>query len=239
MPRFDQRSHDREIMDNLLCDGDVVYQTLRELEIINRWLGGNQVTLDGLGQLLADVAITRPLTVVDLGCGGGDMLIRIADWGRSQQRRLRLKGLDANPNIVSYAARQVMAYDAIEMETQNIFSAEFLESDADAFVATLFIHHFTDEQLVALLQWMHKRARIGFVINDIHRHWLAYYSIRILTRLFSRSRMVQFDAPLSVLRAFNRKELQSLLFQAGITRYSLKWHWAFRWQLVVKANPAG
>jgi hypothetical protein len=80
------------------------------------------------------------------------------------------------------------------------------------------------------------QVRIGIVINDIHRHWLAYYSIKLLTRLFSKSAMVKFDAPLSVLRAFSRQELSDILHQAGIRHFQLSWKWAFRWQAVCPAK---
>jgi len=71
------------------------------------------------------------------------------------------------------------------------------------------------------------------VINDLHRHPLAYYSIKYLTQLFGGSRLVQNDAPLSVARAFSRADWQRLLAQASITQYELRWCWAFRWQVVL------
>ena len=78
-----------------------------------------------------------------------------------------------------------------------------------------------------------KEVRIGIVINDIHRNWFSYYSIKLLTKLFSKSAMVKFDAPLSVLRAFKKNELKSILDQAGFSNYTLKWMWAFRWQVII------
>ncbi len=80
---------------------------------------------------------------------------------------------------------------------------------------------------------MRSKARTGFFINDLHRHPLAYYSIRWLTGLFSRSYLVKNDAPLSVRRGFSRSELKSLLEAAGITNYSIRWRWAFRWLVIV------
>ncbi|MBA4057205.1 MAG: SAM-dependent methyltransferase, partial [Marivirga sp.] len=74
-----------------------------------------------------------------------------------------------------------------------------------------------------------------FIINDIHRHSLAYYSIRLLTKVFSKSSMVKFDAPLSVRRAFTKKELLEILNEAGIKKYTIQWKWAFRWQVLVFA----
>lgn len=78
-----------------------------------------------------------------------------------------------------------------------------------------------------------KQVNLGIVINDLHRHPFAYHSIKILTRLFSKSSMVKYDAPLSVQRAFTKKELVRLMENAGIEHYKIKWKWAFRWQIVI------
>jgi hypothetical protein len=82
---------------------------------------------------------------------------------------------------------------------------------------------------------MSKNAALGFFINDLHRHAFAYYSIRALTRLFSKSYLVKNDAPLSVLRGFKKKEFISLLNQAGIPNYTIRWRWAFRWLIIVRS----
>jgi hypothetical protein len=80
---------------------------------------------------------------------------------------------------------------------------------------------------------MREQSSIGFFINDLHRHVLAYQSIRLLVSLFSRSYLVKNDAPLSVLRGFRRAEWKEVLHRAGIGHYTLKWKWAFRWLLIV------
>ena len=82
MPDFSNRSQQIEIMDDLQCSGEVVHQTLRELEFINKWLGGNAITLDGVITLIHGHE-KETLSIVDLGCGSGDMLRQIADWGRA------------------------------------------------------------------------------------------------------------------------------------------------------------
>jgi len=87
-----------------------------------------------------------------------------------------------------------------------------------------------------MLQWMQANSKIGFFINDLHRHYLAYYSIKFLTGLFSKSYLVKNDAPLSVRRGFKRNEWENLLRQAAINSYSIQWKWAFRWLIVFKNN---
>jgi 2-polyprenyl-3-methyl-5-hydroxy-6-metoxy-1,4-benzoquinol methylase len=232
MPIFNERSTDVEIMDDLACSGEVVQQTLRELETINYLLGGNYVTLDGISQLMTRA--NRQVTIVDLGCGSGDILKLIRKWSEKKGFDLQLTGVDANPFIVTYAIDHTPATCDIQYKTVDIFSDTFRADKFDIVIGTLFFHHFSQEQLIAFFRQLKSQVKVGIIINDIHRNWFSYYSIKWLTRLFSKSAMVKFDAPLSVLRAFKKRELIEILQEAGLTNYSIKWMWAFRWQVVVR-----
>lgn len=233
MPDFSNRSSLVEIMDDLQCDGEVVHQTLRELEFINKWLGGNAVTIAGVEELLNETSPTKTISIADLGCGGGDMLRLLYHWAKRNKVNVRLVGIDANPNIIAFARNNVRDIPGIEFFTQDIFSEEFSKQKFDIIIGTLFYHHFSQENLIHFFRQLSKQVEIGIVINDIHRHPLAYYAIRLLTALFSKSAMVKFDAPLSVLRAFKRNELRKILEGAAVKNFSLKWRWAFRWQVVI------
>ncbi len=228
---FSNRSSGIEIMDDLNCNGEVVHQTLRELEFINKWLGGNAVTLDAVEKLTTGLKNTT-LSIADLGCGSGDMLRLLSDWASKRQIKLQLTGIDANPHIISFARTRCADHPEITFEAVDIFSDEFKKRKFDIVLGTLFYHHFDSDHLIRFFSQLKQQARIGIVINDIHRHWLAYYSIKYLTQLFSHSSMVKFDAPLSVLRAFKRNELENIMTNSGMRHYTLKWKWAFRWQTI-------
>ncbi len=227
------RSYEQEWMDDLDSGGEVITQTLRELDIINRSLGGNTISIQGLKTLLHNPS-KREYTLVDLGCGGGDILILMAKWAKKNNMALRLIGIDANPNIVAYAEERCKAYPEITFQSVNIFSDVFKQQQFDIVHASLFTHHFTDEQLVQLFSTIRQQAKIGFIINDLHRHWLAYYAIKILTRFLSKSAMVRHDAAVSVARSFKKQEWVSIFKQSGITDFSIVWKWAFRWKIVGK-----
>ena len=229
---FTKRSAQIEIMDDLNCQGNVVDQTLYELDVINQLLGGNAITIKGVNQLLTGATPSTVYSIADLGCGSGKMLQLIEADASRRKIKVSLTGIDANPHIVRYAQEHV-PLSAIEFKTINIFSEEFRQLRVDVFVATLFLHHFDDEQLIQLFQQLKLQAKIGIVVNDLHRHPLAYYSFKIIAALFSKSAMVKFDGPVSVLRGFKRTELIQILQKAGIANYSLTWKWAFRWQLVI------
>ncbi|MCX8490506.1 MAG: methyltransferase domain-containing protein [Cyclobacteriaceae bacterium] len=230
---FSQRSTGIEIMDDLDCRGEVVDQTLRELDFINHWLGGNAVTLNALHSLWKATSKNHKISIADLGCGSGEMLRLIAKRAANEGRQVELIGMDANPNITSFAQRHTAGFENILIETTNIFSEEFGKRKFDIVLSTLFLHHFNEDELISIFSSLKTQATHGAIINDIHRHPIAYYLIKWLTQLFSKSAMVKFDAPLSVLRAFNRNELENILAQAGIKNYQLKWKWAFRWQLII------
>lgn len=231
MSKFKNRAYEEELMDDLTASGPVIPQTLRELETINKWLGGNYVTIDGIVKLIRRKN-PQKLVIADLGCGGGDILKLVARWAASKKLEVELVGFDANPHIIDYARENCKDFDNISFEVQDIFSEEFRQREFDIILCTLFTHHFTDEQLTGIFRQFKSQAKVGVVINDLHRHWFAFHSISILTRLFSKSEMVRHDASLSVLRSFKRSELVQLMKDAEIGWFSLKWMWAFRWQLV-------
>ena len=83
---------------------------------------------------------------------------------------------------------------------------------------------------------MKNECELGFFINDLHRHFLAYHSIRLLTRAFSKSRLVKNDAPISVTRGFSRIDWSNILAAAGLEDYELRWKWAFRWLLTYRKH---
>lgn len=234
MPDFTARSTDTEIMDDLQCTGPVLERTLVELEIINKWLGGNAITIQSLEKLL-DSTNQDEIVICDLGCGSGDMLRIIDRWAVRNNRRLRLIGVDANPFIISFAKKNLHEYPHIEFQALDIFRAEFQSGKFDIVIGTLFYHHFSNDQLTEFFRDLKNNVAIGFIINDIHRHWIAYYSIRLLTQFFSKSSMVKYDAPLSVLRAFRKNELISILENAGVEKFEIRWKWAFRWQVVARS----
>lgn len=221
-------------MDDLGCSGPVIDQTLRELEFINKWLGGNAVTTGALKSLIRRWPQQRKLRIADLGCGGGDMLRVIHSLTTRMGFRTILTGIDANREIIAYAKTNLSDIPEAEFLSLDIFSDAFRELKFDVVIGTLFFHHFSSASLIRFLSELKPRVTLGIVINDIHRHYLAYHSIRLLTRFFSRSYMVKHDAPLSVARAFSREELVAILRQAGFEHYTIRWKWAFRWQVIIQ-----
>jgi 2-polyprenyl-3-methyl-5-hydroxy-6-metoxy-1,4-benzoquinol methylase len=232
------RSNQPELMDDLSLSGEELRRNLQELEVINNWLGGYKVVLNALEQI-TNLQPERIYRIADIGCGGGDTLKSIAQWASKKGISVQLTGIDANDFMVQYARKQCLYFPNIIVEQHDVFSQTFAQEQYDIIVCSLFCHHFTDEQLITMFRQLYHQSSVAVIINDLHRHWFAYYSIKYITAAFSGSRLVKNDAPLSVWRAFKRQELEQLLQQSDIYNYSLRWMWAFRWQLILKKSSNG
>lgn len=232
IPDFSKRSTISELMDSPDIPAPDLYQNLKELEQVNSLLGGYDVVLDALQKL--HWPASSKLRILDVGSGGGDTLRAIAKWARKTHQKLVLTGLDLNPIMTKYAVAHSNSFPEISFLTENVFSQNMQEDYSDIVTCSLFCHHFKDAELILLLQRLKHLAARLVIINDLHRHWLAWHSIRILTQIFSKSYLVKNDAPLSVARALTRKEWVTILNQAGIDDYTIRWRWAWRWQIVFK-----
>jgi 2-polyprenyl-3-methyl-5-hydroxy-6-metoxy-1,4-benzoquinol methylase len=235
MPSFKRRSYKKELLDGSDIPFAHIKRNMQELDFINRNLGGHEITLDGIVALIKDKAIFyKQLSIVEIGCGGGDNLRAIKQWAEHIKLPVQLTGVDVNEECIVYAREQVRN-SGIAFIHSDYKLARLTTKPAIIF-SSLFCHHFTDEELVAQLQWMQQNCTLGFFINDLHRHRLAYYSIKSLTALFSKSYLVKNDAPLSVQRGFKRKDWQALFDAADIKNYNCRWRWAFRWLVTCSTN---
>ena len=167
------RTDKEELMDDFSIGGDLLRDTLDKLENINRWLGGNLVTLNSLKKILKNHPKEQELKIVDIGCGHGDILRDVAKFGRKNGYNMKLLGIDANPTAIEYADELSTEFHELSFITEDIFSMEFKKRKFDVVLATLFLHHFKEEELVSFLGNTLKQTKIGIVVNDLHRHKLA------------------------------------------------------------------
>ena len=227
------RTEKEEIMDDFSIDGPLLHDALDKLATINKLLGGNGVTLKGLKILLKNQPKNKPITIIDLGCGGGDILRSIANYGKKEGYNFQLIGVDANKNATDYGTTLSGDYDNIKFVYVDVFSEEFKAMDYDIVIATLFLHHFKENQLLELMGHLLRKAKSGMVVNDLHRHRLAYYLFKLIT-IPVKNKMIIEDGLTSVLRGFKRKELINISKQLN-SNYQLKWKWAFRYQWILSS----
>tara|TARA_E500000318_G_scaffold110253_2_gene125202 strand:+ start:805 stop:1515 length:711 start_codon:yes stop_codon:yes gene_type:complete len=226
------RSNAMELMDDFSMKGELLRDTLDKLGKINKWLGGNHVTLDGLRQLLKNQPKDKAYTIVDLGCGHGDILRLIADFGRKKNYSFNLIGIDANQDAIDYAVELSENYDELTFKRLDVFSQEFQNLEYDIVLSTLFLHHLNQDEIHTLLTTIVSKAKLGMVINDLHRSRMAYGLFRLLGLVISNHMIVQ-DGLTSILRAFKRKELDGVSKQLNL-KSQINWKWAFRYQWLIR-----
>ena len=228
------RSSEMEIMDDFTMEGALFRDTLDKLEIINRFLGGNSVTINGLKNLLKNQSKNKTITIVDLGCGNGDILRDVAKFGRKNNYSFNLIGIDANLAAIEYAKELSKEYSELSFKTIDILSEDFKKQSYDVVLCTLFLHHFKNEELISFLKTTTDKATIGVVVNDLHRHKLAYYLFKLIG-FFIKNKMVRQDGLTSVLRAFKRKDLENIAKEIKV-HFSIQWKWAFRYLWILKKD---
>ncbi|MEZ7855786.1 MAG: methyltransferase domain-containing protein [Polaribacter sp.] len=226
------RTDKEELMDDFSIGGDLLRDTLDKLENINRWLGGNLMTVKALKKVLKNHPKEQELTIADIGCGHGDILRDVAKFGRKNGYKMKLIGMDANPTAIAYANELSTEFPELSFKTEDIFSEAFKNRKFDVVLATLFLHHFKEAQLTSFLGNTLKQTKIGIVVNDLHRHKLAYYLFMLLS-VFIKNNMIIEDGLTSVLRGFKRNELAHISKKLKV-KPQISWKWAFRFQWILK-----
>jgi 2-polyprenyl-3-methyl-5-hydroxy-6-metoxy-1,4-benzoquinol methylase len=226
------RTEAEEIMDDFELQGPELLDALDKIAFINKVLGGNQLTIQGLKHLLAGRTLPK-ITIVDVGCGNGDMLRVLADGALQQHIELDLIGIDANPFTIAYAEELSKNYINIRYSCVDIFSDSFQELQCDVVLCTLTLHHFTNRQIEELLTVFCQQSRLGVIINDLHRSAVAYRLFQLFSFVFKLNRMPREDGLTSILRGFTKSELVRFSKQLPITKQSIRWRWAFRYQWII------
>ncbi len=228
-----QRSYEKELLDGDNIAFEDILLNMQEINTISSFLGGHNVTCNGIAFFLDKVNKNQPLLIAEIGCGGGDNLRALDKFLKKRKCPATFIGIDIKAECIRFAQQNTM--DNVEWICSDYHHVKWPGNKPDIVFSSLFCHHFTDERLVKQLQWMKNNSRVGFFINDLQRHPIAYHSIRFITKYFFKSYLVKNDAPLSVKRAFIRKDWIKLLSAAGIRQYNIKWQWAFRF-LICASN---
>jgi 2-polyprenyl-3-methyl-5-hydroxy-6-metoxy-1,4-benzoquinol methylase len=236
--QFKTRAAGTEIMDDFSYTGDDLQKALREIAWVNRWLGGRKSVRRSVEETLRRNVVdsSGPLRIVDLGCGSGDYLRTLADWGRKKGLDLHITGVDANPAIIGFAREQAAGYQNIRYLCADILADSFDLSGYDLVLCGLFLHHLEESEQAAIFQKCRTAGVRAVVVTDLHRHWLAYYLFRLICTVLNFSPMSKHDGALSIRKGFQRNDLVRLMQRCGIDRYDLRWKWAFRYQLIVYLN---
>ncbi len=235
---FSKRSQEPEMIDSSesLPHREVVTM-LRELCLVNRWLGGTEACLGALGPLVERIVSRegkrRTIRIVDLGSGCADIPAALVCWARGKGYPIHVTAVDSNAAVCQVAQERTSALSEISVVQGDVLHPPLRRGVCDLVFCSALLHHFSDEQVAGILTGFRTTAGEAVVVSDLHRHPLAYIGIRLLTALLSRSAAVRHDGPLSVLKGFRRGDLLAILKKAAIARATVQWRWAFRYLIVI------
>jgi len=231
MPDFSRRADTAELMDAEDVPFADYNACLHDLERVNIFTMAYRPTLAWLDALRSAgrLPLDRAISIVDVGCGRGDMLRRIRRWARRRRIEARLVGLDRDPRAALAAAAVTPAASDIDFVTADLFDW-IPQGPVDLVVSSLFAHHLDDASLVRFLVWMETTARRGWFVNDLHRHNLPWRVFGLWSRVAGWHRFVQHDGPISIARAFTAADWRRLLGEADILpgMAEVAWRMPFR-----------
>jgi len=193
------------------CSYEDFRDCLRDLAQVNRITFGYRPTLDWLRTVLPKDGST--MHIVDVGCGGGDMLREIERMAKQEGYSLRLTGIDLNAHAARAAREFTPSSSSIEWITGDAFHYQ-PEFPIDIVISSLFTHHLTDSDIVSFLRWMENMTRLGWFVNDLHRMRMPYIGFALLAKVMRWHRFVQHDGPISFRRAFRHQDWLAYFNQA-------------------------
>ncbi len=217
-----------EILDRDDVGPEVFAHVMDDLASVSRVLLAHAPTIGFLQRATRGLARGGSISVLDVGCGEGDLLRRIRRWADRRGLRARLMGLDLNPRSAVVATARTPGSMRIDYVTGDVFDHD---GSADFVVSSLFAHHLTDSQVIRFLRWMDDHAARGWLVNDLHRHWIAYRGFGLTARLARWHPIVRLDGQMSVARSFRAAEWHAALEQAGI---AARVHWRPMFRLCVE-----
>ena len=155
----------------------------------------------------------RPLRVVDVACGGGDVTVAVA---RRLGPAYHVTGIDVSPRAVARAAEHAAARAVtnVSFTVGDVLAGGC--PDCDVAVSSLFLHHLDDETARTTIRRLATAATLGGVVSDLVRSRLGLVLAHLVTRLLTRSRVARVDGPLSVRAARTSAEYRQLLDRAGL-----------------------
>jgi 2-polyprenyl-3-methyl-5-hydroxy-6-metoxy-1,4-benzoquinol methylase len=229
--RLRHRQRRPEMMDQPELDPRAHRAALRGLERINFWSNSARILWKPI-RILAREFSSRPLRLLDIATGAGDVPLRL--WRRAQRAGMPLDvaGCDISPVSIEFARKR-----AEECQVPaTFFTADVcrdeLPGDYDVITSSLFLHHLDAEEAVLLLRGLARVARRLVLVSDLNRSRAGYLLAWMGTRLLSLSRVVHTDGPRSVEGAYTIPEAQALAERAGLTEASVEPRWPCRWLLV-------
>ncbi len=206
----------------------------RDINRVNQLLGGNQITLNGVIQLTKKLPVNTRITIIDVGCGDGEILFRCERYARQNNLDWKLVGIDNNEKSIALARKRKPADSKVDFKLIDAFSTGFESLNAHIFLYSLTLHHFSNDDSIRILDKSLRKASIGIVINDLQRSALAYRLFQLFSFCFLKSNIAKNDGLISILRGFKKEDIRRYSNLLPQSHHQIKQKWAFRWQWIIQ-----
>jgi ubiquinone/menaquinone biosynthesis C-methylase UbiE len=224
-----KRAYIEELLDLGEGTDDDVARSLGDIRRINRFLGGTRVVLDALQSIAGR---TKQLSLLDVGTGSADIPTAVARWCRDRGVETTIVGLDISERNLRVARSRLGIGEEVNLVRGDSLRLPFPDKSFDVVTASLFLHHFRDDDVARLLRDFGRVASRAVIINDLVRNLVPYYFARVMGVFLARSYLTRSDAPASVLRAFTTEELEQLATRAGLRRFVAKRLFPYRLSMI-------
>lgn len=231
---FNKRSTAPELMDDAELPEAELRLALKDLAVVNKYLGGNQITITALEGMITSQPDKKLWRVMDVGCGDGEVLRQIARHFKNLDYKIEFIGLDINEKSIARARKKSEGISHLTFSTQNILTLDAATAGCDIILCTLTMHHFTDQQICTFIKTFVQLASTGVIINDLQRSKIAYRLFQLFSGIFMKSKIAKYDGKVSIARAFKKEELETYSKQLALDSYFIQWKWAFRYLWVIK-----
>ncbi len=212
-----------EWIDRPEIDPAKVREELHVLEDANRHFGGHHLALHYIKRLVAK-SQARPVKILDLGTGAGDIPRAIAAWSAKRQTPVAITAVDRNPSVLRVAKESSRNWPQIQFEQHDLLALPIQPKTFDIVLCSLALHHFGFAEATTVLRRMQEIARVGYIVNDLRRNWLSIWMTQLMVHTVIRSDIVRNDAPQSCRAAFSVSELHALARQAGLKQFRIRRH---------------
>ena len=212
-----------------------VRRSLHDIRRINTYLGGARVVMTETFRLLeSHNRNQRTATILDVGTGSADIPLRLVQAGRQRHFDLHLIALDNNWRHLETARAAIAGSPNIHLLQGDAFQIPLADNSVDIVIASLFLHHFRPPQIDLLLHEFHRVSRVGWVINDLVRHYVPLIFFRLTAPIFARSYITRHDGTASILRGYTTAEMRRIVAALGLPGITVRDHFPYRMSIVGK-----
>jgi ubiquinone/menaquinone biosynthesis C-methylase UbiE len=230
-----KRIYQEELLDAGEGTDDDVARSLSDLRRVNRFLGGRKVVLRAISSCLQGTNLEQ-VSLLDVGTGSADMPMAVAESCKARGLETFIAAVDISERNLRVSRAQLGVSSEIHLIRADSLRLPFAARSFDFVTASLFLHHFRDDDVVRLLADFGRIARRAVIVNDLVRNLVPYYFTRIAGPILAASFLTRNDGPVSVLRGFTPDEMNDLARRAGLKVRELKRVFPYRLSLIADAS---